>query len=483
MIIIENKTHWLIEAARINQNCKAVFTEQRVLTVRELLREVNQAASYLKSAGIEKGNNIGILYRHNYHFTVIVNALWLIGAVPVPLNTRLTDSELLYQVQLAEINHLIVDEYFCGTLADADNPVKTIFPGESKNELPVSERVQFNPSAPALIMFTSGSSGHSKAVTHTFNSLHASALMYHSLVRPGNDDIFLSSLPLYHIGGFMVFVRALLSGCGAAFPESLQFDDLNEAVESFNPSVISIVPTTLERITALGLRPNSKLKFAFTGGGPAPSELIIKAGALGWPIVKVYGSTETASMVTVLNPDEIPHKPDSAGKPLAGVELKIAHGLLTVKSPSLFSGYLNNNQETAEKLVNGWYNTGDFARIDNNGYLYIESRREDLIVTGGENVSAAEVETSLKKHASIEDVYVFSLNDDKWGQIVCAAIQPAEGETVNSEELKDFLKGILSSFKIPKKFYFPGTLPRNEMGKINRQALIDRILKGVLKPS
>lgn len=477
MAVIENKCHWLPEIAKHNQNGYALYTEQRVYTCKEYLKEVNYAASFLSSEGIEKNSRIGILYRHNYNFPIIINALWLLGAVPVPLNTRLTDTELLAQVHLAGIDHLVVDEYFSNALAGYDNPVKTIFSDHRKNELPVSERAPFNPDSIALIMFTSGSSGTPKAVVHTFASLYSSVNLFGFFAAPNKDDVFLSSLPLYHIGGFMVFIRALLCGCGAAFPESLQFEDIADALENFNPSVISIVPTTLERLLTSGTKPNPKLKYLFTGGGPAPSELILKAYNSGWPVVKVYGSTETSSMVAALKPDELKDRPESAGFPLAGVELKSINGILCIKSPSLFSGYLNNKAETDLKLTQGWYNTGDFASLDKEGFLYIESRREDIIITGGENVSAAEVEWVLKKYAPVEDAYVFSLNDDKWGQVVCAALQPAEGETIDEEEIKDYLRGILSSFKIPKKFFFPGKLPRNEMGKINRQALLNLISK------
>lgn len=328
-------------------------------------------------------------------------------------------------------------------------------------------------------MYTSGSSGKPKAVVHTFRTLFESAMLTDSFAHLNRQDVLLASLPLYHVGGFMMFVRALLSGAAVVFPESLQFDDICSSIINFDPSIISIVPATLLNFNEKSFQLNGKLRHAFIGGGPASDELILDGIKRGWPLVKVYGSTETCSMVTALLPNEMKIKPGSAGKPLSNVECKIENEELLVKSPTLFTGYYKNEIETKKKLTAGFYRTGDFVHIDKEGYIYIESRREDLIISGGENVSVKEVESAIKLNELIEDVCVFPFEDIRWGQMVCAAIVLKEYNSITGERIKEYLNGLISSYKIPKIIVIIENIPRNEMGKIKRGELVEIVKKNI----
>lgn len=475
MIEAGGKNHWLIEVAHLHPAGRAVYLEDSSVSYKELLKEVLIAAEYLSRNEIVRDENVGILYRHDYGFIVLVNALWFLGAVPVPLSTKLTGSELCDQSLKIGIRHIITDDYNSNCISNSEKITKITYSLHLKNEQYSNTPAQFKPDNKALIMFTSGSSGKPKAVVHTFNSLYESIRLSDCFTHYTPEDVLLVSLPMYHVGGFMIPQRALLTGGAAAFPESLQFEDICESLNTINPSIISIVPTTLLRFVEEEIKPNKKLRCAFTGGGPAHDKIILDAFSAGWPAVKVYGSTETCSMVTALDITELPGMVSSAGKTLGAVECKIENAELCIKSPSLFQQYYNDENETRAKLINGYYHTGDFGRIEND-FIYIESRREDLIISGGENVSAVEVETSIRLMDMIEEVYVFPTDDDKWGQIVCAAIKPKEGAHLNAEIIKEFLSGIISSYKIPKKFYFVEEIPRNEMGKINKAALL-KIIK------
>jgi len=474
MIAPWGKNHWLIEAAHAHPNTMAVMLEERSLTWRELHKEVLTAAEFLSRNEIVKDENVGILFRHNYSFFIIVNALWIIGAVPVPLNTKLTSSELCEQTAKADIYHVIADEYNSHCMADNDNAATIIYSPGRTGEQYSKAVAQIKPENNALIMFTSGSSGKPKAVVHTFKSIYESVKLTDSISNFQKTDVILTSLPLYHIGGFMMPVRALLAGCAGAYPESLQFEDLCEALSSFNPSIISLVPTVLIRLLEDNVKPSSKLRMAYTGGGPASDSLILNGFNAGWPIVKVYGSTETCSMVTALMPSELPIKISSAGKPLANVECIMYNAELCIKSPSQLKEYYKDAEETSARLINGFYHTGDFGKIDE-GYIYIESRRSDIIITGGENVSAKEVETAIRQMDGIEDIHIFPLPDNKWGQIVCAAVQVNPDSGINTESIKEHLSGKLTGYKLPKKYFFLKKLPRTEMGKINLTLLLEEI--------
>jgi len=495
MISVSNKQHWLIEQSTNQPNKQAVIISERTITYQDLYNESSAAADFLQSKGIRKNDHVGILVTHNYNFYLVVNALWFIGAVPVPLNTRLLPEELETQTKQADIKFLLIDESLSKQFSQLIFPNKIYISKNSKFVLHNIRSEILNSSTclpagmfsiinSALIMFTSGSSGKSKAVVHTFESLFGSVKAIDSFADLSTEDIWLASLPFFHIGGFMILVRSLIVGSSIAFPDSLEHKNVVYTIQKFLPTHISIVPTTLLRFLNENTHPNANLKYVFLGGGPSEKELILNAVNQGWPIVKVYGSTETCSMITALLPNEIKEKPESAGKVLDENKIKIKNinknnsddlagtgevGDIIVSAKSLFKEYYNDHVSNSKSIQNGWFNSGDFGSIDKDGYLFVESRREDLIITGGENVSAREVETAIKSLKSVKDVFVFALQDKIWGQIVCAAIVSSG---LDEDEIKNFLKEKIAGYKIPKRFFFLDEIPRNELGKITRAALL-----------
>ncbi len=214
-------------------------------------------------------------------------------------------------------------------------------------------------------------------------------------------------------------------------------------------------------------------------------ELLKNAYELGWPVNIVYGSTETSSFVTALLKDEIIIKPNSVGRAvptnriqisdIEGNELKpFEIGEITVQTNSLMSGYLDED-ETNKIIKNGFYYTGDIGYVDEEGYLYIEGRKNYLISTGGENVNPIEIEKALLEHQLIEEAAVFPLKDKDWGEIVAASVVLKSDLSKPSEdELKIFLKERISGFKIPKRIFFEDQLPKTELGKIEKEKLINR---------
>jgi O-succinylbenzoic acid--CoA ligase len=338
----------------------------------------------------------------------------------------------------------------------------------------------------ALIMFTSGSTGNPKAIVHTFQSLYESVLALDSFSELSSNDTWFASLPFYHIGGYMILIRSLLTGSLVVYPASPKFEDINQTIKQSEPTHISLVPTTLRNLIDQNVKPNRNLKFVFLGGGPSETELILEAMGKSWPVVKVYGSTETCSMITALHPDELKLKPNSVGKLLGENKIKIMSlpavllagkskndlDEVAVFSKSLFKEYYNDQLTTNNKLKDGWYHTGDYGWIDSEGYIYIESRKDNLIISGGENIISYEVESAIKKHPFVKDVFVFGLNEKKWGQIVCAAIV---SETISEDVIKDFLKEKIAAYKIPKRFFIVSEISRNEMGKADRIELLKQL--------
>jgi O-succinylbenzoic acid--CoA ligase len=482
MITITNENLWLVDQQKYNADKTASITSHESLTYKNLYDECLSVSYYFLNLGINSGDNVGILFSHHHDFWIVVNSLWMIDAVPVPLNTRNSIAEIHEQVDQANVKFLIINfssdlpvEKF--TSLNFRNTILLDRMTISKNE---NKKFKMDFSAfsnlrSALIMFTSGSSGKSKAVVHTFQSLYESVKAVDSFSDLSHNDLWLASLPLYHIGGFMILVRALITGSCVAFPDSPKHEDIKISLERFNPSHVSLVPTTLHQLLKDNVQPNDNLKSVFLGGGQSSRKLCGDSISNGWPIVKVYGSTETCSMVTALKTDEIKLKSDSSGKVLGNNMIMIKNkslddvsGEILINSKFLFQAYYNDIESTSNALLSGWYHSSDYGRIDEEGFLFIETRGEGLIITGGENVNPNEVESALKNINHVKDAFVFGIDDEKWGQKICAAIT---AENISGEQILMLLKGRIAGYKIPKIIFFVNEIPKNEMGKIKRKEL------------
>jgi O-succinylbenzoic acid--CoA ligase len=219
------------------------------------------------------------------------------------------------------------------------------------------------------------------------------------------------------------------------------------------------------------MKASKSVRITLVGGGFVDDELMFEAEKLGWKPYRVYGSSETASMVTAISANEILSKPQSVGKPLNNVKIKISDDSeILIKSNSLFTKYLGDEKETSSKLINAFYHSGDLGFVDDDGYLFIEARRNDLIVTGGENVNPIEVEKAILHIVGIRDVCVFAKQDKTWGQIVACAIVK-EDNFINEKMIKEILKQQLAGYKIPKQFFFTDILPRTSLGKLEREKI------------
>jgi O-succinylbenzoic acid--CoA ligase len=227
------------------------------------------------------------------------------------------------------------------------------------------------------------------------------------------------------------------------------------------------------------------LRCVLLGGGPVPRDLVEECLRRGIPVAQTYGLTEAASQVSTLPPEDAARKPGSAGKPLLPMQLRVDRddgtpcppgeaGEILVRGPTVTSGYWRRPNETAEAIRDGWLRTGDFGYLDEDGYLYVIDRREDLIVTGGENVYPAEVEAVLARHPAVREAGVFGISDSEWGQQVAAAVSLNSGAVTTEDLLRDYCRGQLAAFKVPKTIRFVDALPRTASGKLLRRELRDR---------
>lgn len=486
MITISNSTHWIQEQAQALGEKTALSFSDELLTYSKLLAKSYNYANYFVSTGIKSGDKVAVLTGHRPEFVFIINALWLIGAIPLLLNSRNSIETIEQQLEFVSPGKLIIDESTVqkfsglniGSVLKIEEISKSGFSGN------LSYQSSFILQNTSLFLFTSGSAGKPKCVVHTFESLYKSALMTDSISKLNSEDKWLASLPLYHIGGFMIFIRSILSGSTLIFPDSIDHIGIANALKKYNPTHISLVSTTQKQLLNSNIKPNPDLKTVFLGGGPLDNKLCSDAILTGFPIIKVYGSTETCSMIAALSPEDFKNKPASSGKPLGENEIKISDGNnqfigsgrsgeIVVKSKSLFKEYYNNPEETKKRKSDGYFFTGDFGSIDDDGHLFVESRREDIVITGGENVSTREVLQFLIQLPAVKDAYVFSETDEIWGQIVCAAV--VSNRNITEDGLKEQLRNMMANYKIPKKIYFLDRIPRNELGKVEKQKLINSL--------
>jgi O-succinylbenzoic acid--CoA ligase len=467
-----------------NPSLKAIITSAFTYTFEELRDKVLSTAYYFKEHNISANDRVGIIGKNDTDFVINILALWQLSAVPVPINTRLTEEEISEQLSLADCSNVLAQKDFVQNINNIGNKIIP-YPASDTQIKYFIGREELKSDEYAVIIFSSGSTNKSKGIILSFNSLFSSAFNSNQLLRYTRSDRWLASLPFYHVGGFSIITRSLVFGIPLIIPDSLSAGDLLAAMNNYQPTFISLVAAQLKKFVDEGILPNPELKNCLVGGGFSDIELLKAAYELGWHVNVVYGSTETSSFVTALLKDELVIKPNSVGRAVPTNKIQIFDdegnnlnpfevGEVAVRSNALMTGYLDK-EDTANVIQNGLYFTGDNGYLDDDGYLFIEGRKNYLISTGGENVNPFEVEKALLKYPLIAEAAVFPLKDEKWGEIICAAVVLKEKSAHSSyDQLKEFLEGKISGFKIPKKIFFTDYLPKTELGKVKKVELINR---------
>jgi O-succinylbenzoic acid--CoA ligase len=296
-----------------------------------------------------------------------------------------------------------------------------------------------------------------KAVALTYGNFRASASAAAANLPLGRDDRWLCVMPLFHVGGLSILTRSAFAGSSVVLHERFDVEAVRSSLESGEATVVSLVATMLQRLRAAGLRSAPGLRAALVGGGPVPVDLLDWGASVGLPLLQTYGMTETCSQIATA-----PAGSDAA-RPLPGVDLRIGDGgEILVRGPMVSAGALS---------ADGWLHTGDRGQIDDEGFLHVSGRIKDTIVTGGENVAAAEVEEALVSHPSVTDAAVVGRPDPEWGEAVTAFVV-VSGEVADAD-LVAHARGRLAGYKVPRAIVRVEELPRTASGKL---------LKGRLAP-
>ncbi len=337
-----------------------------------------------------------------------------------------------------------------------------------------------DPGRPAIVVFSSGTSGRPKPVTLTLGNFLWSAMGSAARLGTHPDDRWLACLPLSHLGGLSILFRSVLFGTTTVVHAGFEVAAVRAALAEGGVTMMSLVPTTLARLVAPGDLQAPRLRCALIGGASAPLDLLDEARSAGVPVAPTYGLTETASQVATLPPGEPLRETGRVGAPLLPTEVRIVDGGGAPVAAGVAGRIAVRGATVAPACVGpeGWLDTGDLGRVDGAGALTVLGRLDDVILTGGENVAPGEVEAVLERLPGIAEAAVAPLPDDTWGQVVAAWIVPVEGAAPTLEEVRAACAERLAPHKRPRRLTVVSSLPRTALGKIRRGALAGRARAG-----
>ena len=413
-------------------------TPERVWTRADLERDVDRRASVLRDGGAA-GAVVPCVIEPDADGVIELLALWRAGATPAPLGPSLT----------------------AGERDAAALTLRTV-----------------TPSAAQAVLWTSGTAGRPRGVALSFAGLEANAAASRERLGLSGRDAWMAALSPAHVGGLALITRALLLGCRLVALGRFEATRAWNAIrggqgESLRPTHVSVVPTQLLRLIEVsgGVAPPETLRCVLVGGAGTPRDLLLRALDRGWPLALTYGLTQATSQVATAPPAATRAKPGSVGRPLSGVEVRIARdGEILVRGATLASGYFG---ERGDPLLDGegWHHTGDLGRVDEEGDLWILGRRVDRIVSGGVTVDAVEVEEALRSHPLVADACVVGVPDETWGERVAAWIEPRvspSGTPVDLDDIDADMKRRLAAPKRPRLYHVGDGIPRNANGKADR---------------
>jgi long-chain acyl-CoA synthetase len=494
-----NLIQMLEERAEASPSRVAISFGRERISYRKLNALVNQLAWVLIKLGLREGEKVGILLDNCPEFIISYFAILKAGGVVVPLNTFLKEEELAFILNDCSVVLLITQERF-PNLKDRVSSMRTVLlvgKGEKgfslrdlmKGESTTRPEGVIEEEATAAILYTSGTTGHPKGVMLTHKNLISNINSCTKAIRVSERDRFLIFLPIFHSFTFTVCVLIpILVGARMIILSSPKpFTRILKAIMFGRVTVFVAIPSVyniLGRIKVPRLfRLINPIKVCVSGAAPLAVETLKGfEERFGIPLLEGYGLTE-ASPVVCFNPLDGERRPGSVGLPIPGVEVKVVDeeerelpkgevGELIVRGPNVMAGYYNLDEETKKAIRGGWLFTGDMARVDEEGYIYIVDRKKELILFRGMNVYPSEVERVIRSHPCVKEVAVVGKRDPHHGEIPVALIVVEEGKTLSQDEVISLCKERLAYYKVPKSVIFSKELPKTPTGKILKREIV-----------
>lgn len=476
---------WLRRAAALDPGRVALIAARARWSYGELDARSDAAAARLLALGARPTERVAVLARNVPEAVVLIHALRRIGAVLVPIHPRSTADEIAWQLAdsgarlvFHDESHAAAAEAAAARVEGARSRPLGALAGGSARRVRLRERVDL--AAAQGLLYTSGTTGRPKGVLLSHGNHWWSAVGSGLRLGSRQDDRWLVLLPLAHIGGLAIVLRAAMGATAIVLHEGFDPAETDAALDEHGISVVSVVEDILRRmLEARGTRPfPPTLRCVLLGGGPAGDPLLAACAERDLPVTRTYGLTEAASQVATQCPGEGLHDRATCGVPLAMTEVRIERdgrtagadeeGDILVRGPTVMLRYHGDPMATARALDRGWLRTGDIGRLDARGRLAVLDRRDALIRSGGEKVSPAEVERVLGAHPAVAEALVSGVAHDRWGQVPEARVVLRPGAIAGEVELRAHCRLHLASFKVPVRVRIVRRLPRGPGGKLLR---------------
>ena len=480
------------------------FTEG--VTYESLWRRTSATAEWLVSQGVCQGDRVAVCLPKSLSSIELHLAACRMGAVSMPLNPAYSVRELKYLLEDSQARILVTQQQHLGDAEASELPsstrVMTVDPSSSERPLPAAsgyfDEVKLSHNTPALMLYTSGTTGKPKGALMSHGSLSANIDMLGEAWQWSADDVLLHVLPMFHVHGLLVALHgALHAGASVIVRPSFDASTVLRDLGGSDCTVFMAVPTMYRRLlsaledSSLDLR---HMRLLASGSDRLPVEVFDAIeDRLGHRVVERYGMTETGIMLS--NPLDGARVAGQVGLPLPGVQMRIVDersgesceqgqvGELQTRGPHLFLGYWNDPAKTNRSFTeDGWFRTGDLGIRDSQGRFELKGRMTDLIITGGFNVYPTEVEHVLARHAGVLQCAVAGVPDADWGEAVTAFVVRS-GTPATADELVRHCRASLAAYKSPKKVLFVDVLPRNAMGKVQKKALVAGLADASLNPA
>lgn len=485
----------LKEAGSEHSDRVAVKLGSTALTYAQFDHASARVAGLLRAKGLAPGDRVGIMLPNVPYFPVIYYGVLSAGGVVIPMNVLLSEREAGFYLSDSGAGLLFAWHDFAeaakGGAADAGAECILVKPGEFETLLgsaePASEVAERRGDDTAAIFYTAGMTGTPKGAELTHSNLARNVEVISALVDASANDVVLGALPLSHPFGQTCGLNFAVR-VGNCLTLMLRFDPAKalEIIERDGVTVFAEVPTSYAQMLAVPDRERfdtSTLRLCVSGGAPMPLEVMREfEQAFDCIVLEGYGLSETSPVVSFNHPNR-PRKPGSIGTPIEGVEMKVVDdegnevpqgevGEIVIRGHNVMKGYWNSPEATSEAIdAEGWFHTGDLAKVDSDGYFFIVGRKKDMIIRGGYNIYPREIEEVLCAHPAVREAAVIGLPDAELGQEVGAAIALNEGARMTAEEVREYVKDQLAAYKYPRKVWIVDELPKSPTGEILKREI------------
>ena len=490
----------MMEESLLKSDRETFIFYGRTYSAEDVAGMYRSVAGYLAELGIGNGDVVAIDLLNRPELIVIIMGSWMAGATVTPINVNLKEQEISYQIADSGAKIVFGELSYREKIENAvertglrvERVILDFDKGDESGDLyrrifHVKANFTVSPNNPddLFIVYTSGTTGKPKGAVLTAQNVYREAIQLQQAVGLEGSDRMIIILPLFHVNNLMFSIASILKGGSLVILRKFDSEEFFESMKRYKPTMFSGVPTIYKMLSdsiseehKTGLSP---LRIGICGAAPMPVKWFEDfEKAYGIKIIEGYGMTE-GTVASTINPRFGTRKIGSIGIPLPGQDVRIFSeidedlppgqvGEIVIRGPNVMKGYLNRKHETEETLRNGWLHTGDLGYMDRDGYFYIVDRKKDMIIRGGENVYPKEVENVISAMPGVSEVAVVGKEDEKYGEEVVAFLVRMDVH-LNESQVIDFCKKNLAWYKCPKEIFFIEALPKNSVGKVQKNEL------------